>query len=112
MIEQPIFICNCNPKALVDTFVDALDGLATQSETQMKLKFLEIETGMKSKLNQTFAALNHRRCRKEPVKEFEDECIEKKKSKMCRHSLYKHKSVNLLICRITWKVIAIIPVFG
>ena len=31
---------------------------------------------MKSKLNQFSPALNHRRCRKEPVLEFEDGCIE------------------------------------
>ena len=32
---------------------------------------------MKSKLNQICSALNLRRCREEPVLEFEDECIEK-----------------------------------
>ena len=42
----------------------------------MKIKFLEIETSVKSKLNQMFSALNQRRCPKEPVLEFEDECIE------------------------------------
>ena len=29
-----------------------------------------------SKLNQVFSAVNHLCCRKEPVFEFEDECIE------------------------------------
>ena len=36
---------------------------------------LEIETGVKSKLNQSFSALNQRHCREEPVLEFEDACI-------------------------------------
>ena len=30
----------------------------------------------------------------------------KKKSKICRYSFYKHKRINVLICRITWKDIA------
>ena len=70
MVEQPIFLCNSNPGVLVVSFVDVLDGLATQSITQMKLKVLEIETSVKSKLNQIFSTLNRRRCRKEPVLEF------------------------------------------
>ena len=61
---------------MVESFVDALDGLGTQSTAQMKLQILEIETSVKSKLNLFFAALNQHRCRKEPVLEIEDECIE------------------------------------
>ena len=43
----------------------------------MKLNLLEIEISGKSKLNQIFAALKQRRCCKEPVLEFEEECIKK-----------------------------------
>ena len=32
LIEQPIFSCDSNPGALVESFVDALDELATQSK--------------------------------------------------------------------------------
>ena len=35
-----------------------------------------MENSVKSKLNQNFSALNHRRCCKEPVLEFEVVCIE------------------------------------
>ena len=42
----------------------------------MNIKFLKSETSVKSKFNQNFSALNQRRCRKEPVLEFEDGCIE------------------------------------
>ena len=42
----------------------------------MKLKFLEIETSVKSKLNEIFPSFRQRRCRKEPVLENEDGCIE------------------------------------
>ena len=36
LIEKPMFLCICNPAALVMSFVDAHNGLATQSEAQMK----------------------------------------------------------------------------
>ena len=40
-IAMPMFLCNFNPRDLVESFIDAVEGLATQSKTQMKLKFLE-----------------------------------------------------------------------
>ena len=46
---------------------------------QIELKFFEIETSLKSKRSQVFSTLNQRRCRLEPVLDFEDECIEEKK---------------------------------
>ena len=39
LIEQPIFLCNCNAGALVESLVDALDGLATQSNAQKEFIF-------------------------------------------------------------------------
>ena len=56
LIEQPIVLCKSNPAALVGSFVDALDGLATQSKMQLKIKFLEIETSVNSKLNQVLSS--------------------------------------------------------
>ena len=35
-----IFLCISNPRDLVEWFTDAVEGLATQSKAQMKLKFL------------------------------------------------------------------------
>ena len=35
LIQQPTFLCISNPEALVESFVDALNGLATQSKAQM-----------------------------------------------------------------------------
>ena len=39
LIEQPIFLCLSRPGALVESFDDTLDALATQSKPQMKLMF-------------------------------------------------------------------------
>ena len=50
LIAKPIFLRNSNPRDLVQLFIDAVEGLATQSKTQMKLKFQEVETAIKSEL--------------------------------------------------------------
>ena len=76
LITMPIFLCNSNPRVLVESFIDAVEGLATQSKAQMKLKFLEIETAIKSKLSRTLESLNERRCRNQRGFEFEDHCFE------------------------------------
>ena len=73
---MPIFLCNFTPRDLVESFIDAVEGLATQSEAQMKLNFLEVETTIKSKLTRTLESLNERRCRKQRLFEFEDHCFE------------------------------------
>ena len=61
---------------MVESFIDADEGLATQSKAQMKLKFLEVETTIKSKLTRTLESLNERRCRNQRVFEFKDHCFE------------------------------------
>ena len=76
LIAEPIFLCNSNPRDLVGSFIDAVEGLATQSKALTKLKFLEVETTIKSKLTRTLESLNERRCRSQRVFEFEDHCFE------------------------------------
>ena len=73
---MPIFLCNCNPRDLIELFIDAVEGLATQSKAQMKLKFLELETAIKRKLTRTLESLNERCCRNQRVFELEDHCFE------------------------------------
>ena len=46
LVEKPIFLCISNPRDLVESIVDALDGLATQNQTQIKLKILEIGSSL------------------------------------------------------------------
>ena len=76
LIAKPIFLCNSNPRDLIDSFIDAVEGLATQSKAQMKLKFLEIETAIKSKLTRTLESLNERRYLNQRVFDLEDHCFE------------------------------------
>ena len=63
LIAKPIFLCNSNPRDLVESFIVVVEGLATQSKAQMKLKLLEVETAIKSKLTPTLESLNERRYR-------------------------------------------------
>ena len=76
LIAKPLFLCNSNPRDLVESFIDAVEGLATQRKTQMKLKFLEVETAIKSELTRTLESLNERRYRNQRVFEFEGQCFE------------------------------------
>ena len=48
LIAKPIFLCSSNPRELVESFIDAVEGLATERKTQMKLNFLEVETAIKT----------------------------------------------------------------
>ena len=72
---MPILLCSSNPRDLVESFVDAAEGLAAQSKAQIKLNFLEVETAIKSKLSRTPESLNERRCRKQRVFEFKNQCF-------------------------------------
>ena len=72
LIAKPILLCNSNPRDLVESFIDAVEGLATQSKAQTKLKILETETAIKNKLTRTLESLNERRCRNQRVFNFED----------------------------------------
>ena len=76
LMAKPIFFCNSNPRDFVESFIHAVEGLATQSKAQMKLKFLEMETAIKSKLTRTLESLNERRCRNQRVFDFEDHFFE------------------------------------
>ena len=61
---------------MVESFIDAIEGLATRSKAQMKFNFLEIETAIKSNLTRTLESLNERRCRKQRVFELKNHCFE------------------------------------
>ena len=73
---MPKFLCNFNPGDLVESLIDAFDGLATQSKGQMKLNFLEVETAIKCKLTQTLESLKEPSCRNQRLFEFQDHCFE------------------------------------
>ena len=76
LIATPFLLCKSNPRDLVEKFINAREGLATQSKAQRKLKFLEIETARESKLTRTLESLSEGRCRNQRIFEFDDQCFE------------------------------------
>ena len=75
LVTEPIFLCNSDLQHLVSSFISALEGLATQSKTQMKLKFIEVGTAIKIKPCAILEQLNQRSNRAERVSIFVDDCI-------------------------------------
>ena len=70
---MPIFLCNSSPRDLVESFIDAVEGLATRSKAQLNFKILEVEPAIKCKLTRVLESLNERRCRNQRVFEFKDQ---------------------------------------
>ena len=60
---------------MVSSFIDALEILATESKAQKRMKFLQVETTIRSKLAQIFETLNQRRSHRINIEEdiFEDD---------------------------------------
>ena len=75
LIPEPIFLCIANPYHLISAFITALEKLATQSKTQMKLNFIEVEPAIKIKLCAVLEPLKQRRNRAERVSNFVDDCV-------------------------------------
>ena len=73
LIPEPIFLCNSDPRHLVSSFFSGLGGLATQSKTQMKLSFIEVETAIKIKLSSILEQLNQRQSQRERVIEHDND---------------------------------------
>ena len=49
LVEEPIFLCNFDPRHVVAYFIKAVENLASQSKAKMKKLCLDIET--KKRLN-------------------------------------------------------------
>ena len=73
LITEHISLCNSDPRHLVSSFISALEGLATQSEAQMKLRFIEVETAIKIKLYSILEQLKQRHSQQKRVIDFDDD---------------------------------------
>ena len=98
LIPEPIFLCDANPHHLILSFLTALGGLATQSKTQMKLSFIDVETAIKIKLCAVLKQLNQWRNRAERVSNFVDDCIVEEEEKDLSTKflqMQKHQLIDL-----------------
>ena len=77
-------------------FYHCFEGLATQSKTQMKLDFIEVETAIKIKLCAILEQLKRKRNRAERVSNFVDDCIveEEEKDLSTQILQMQKKSIN------------------
>ena len=99
---------------MVESFIDAVEGLATQSKAKMKLKFLEIETAIKSKLTRNLETLNERRYSNQRVFEFKDHCFEDDNEEKDASTQFLQMQKNQLIERQEHleRYRHVLPVFG
>ena len=89
LVEDPIFLCKLNLRELVSSFIDSLENLATQSKTQMKMKFQQVETIIRSKLAQILEILDQ--CRTHRI-DIEEDCLKNDCGKVSTHCLQMQKS--------------------
>ena len=73
LLPEPSFLCKSDPRHLVSSFVSALEGLATQSKAQKKIRFIEGEAAIKIKLSSTLKQLNHRHSQRERVIDYDND---------------------------------------
>ena len=114
LIALPIFLRNSNPLDLVETFIDTVEGLATQSKAQKKLNFLEVETAIKSKMTWSLESLNGRCCRNQCIFEFDDHCFEddNKEKGASTQLLQVHKNQLIEFQDHLERYCNVLPVFG
>ena len=72
-IPELISLRNSDPRHLVSSFISALESLAMQSKTQMKLRFIEKETAIKIKLSSILEQLNQRHSRRKRVIDYDND---------------------------------------
>ena len=113
LIAEPIFFCNANPHHLISSYITALEGLATQSNTQMKFSFIEVETAIKIKLCAILAQLNQRRNRAERVSNLVDDCIVEEEGKnLSTQFLQMQKNQLIDLQYHLERYCNVLPVFG
>ena len=94
LIPERIFLCNANPHHLILPFINALEGLATQSKAQMKLNFIEVEIAIKIELCAILEQRKQTRGRAERLSNFVDDCIMEEEEKESTQSPQMQKKIN------------------
>ena len=61
LIDEPVFLCDKDPKALNISFVEAIEDLANKSKTEMRTKISSIEAIIRARVNAVCKILNKRK---------------------------------------------------
>ena len=72
LIEEPVFLCDKDPKNLIVSFVETLEELANKSKTEMQAKFASIQEIINSRVKAIFEKLKERKGHTTPAFDFED----------------------------------------
>ena len=113
LIEEPVFLCDKDPKNLINSFVEALEELANKSKTETQTKFASIQEIINSRLQAIFEKLNERKGHTTPAFDFEDECIEEEEeADMSIQFLQTQKNQLLVLQQHFERYIKTLPVFG
>ena len=91
LLQEPIFLCNTEPKTMIVSFVEVLEELASKSKAEMLQKFSFIENAIKTRLNSIFEKLNERENASTPMFEFQY-IEEKEEINMSTKFLQIHKN--------------------
>ena len=113
LIPEPIFLCNAHPHHLILSFITALKGLATQSKTEMKLNFFEVESAIKIKLCAILEQLNQRLNQAGSVSMFADACmLEEEEKDLSTQFLQMQKNQLFDLQDHFERYCKVLPVFG
>ena len=61
LLEEPIFICDTEPHSSVSAFVNSVESLGEKNKLEMDLKFHDIATRIKEKVQRVLSAINTKR---------------------------------------------------
>ena len=61
LLKKPIFICDTEPHSLISAFVNSVESLTEKNKLEMNLKFHDIATRIKEKLERVLSAINTKR---------------------------------------------------
>ena len=71
-LQEPIFLCNKDPKILIVPFVEALEELESKSKEKILEKFSSTENLIKPRVNTIFGKLNENKKQSTPLFEFKN----------------------------------------
>ena len=110
LLQEPIFLCNRDPKTLTVSFVEGLEELASRSKAEMLQKFFSIENAIKNRVSSIFEKLNGRKDESTPM--FEFQYIEEEEIDMSTQFLQFQKNQLLELQQHFERYISILPLFG
>ena len=113
LIDELVFLCDKDPKALIISFVEAIEDLANKSKTEMRTKFSSIEAVIRARVNAIGENLIKRKDQNASTFECEDERTEEDdEADMSTQFLQMQKNQLLDLQQHFERYVNTLPVFG